>query len=152
MEEGSTRVFTGVHERQLDERGRVALPSAFRSSIGEHCYLTFGEDACVKVLSESAFRTEAEKMIAEVNAGSVTRSRQRAYASSVVTVAPDKQGRILLDPKLREYAGIEANQPVVVVGVLDRIEVWDPAQFENEESSGKEELAGAAVNSMEQER
>ncbi|WP_083908293.1 division/cell wall cluster transcriptional repressor MraZ [Ilumatobacter coccineus] len=143
MAESGTTVFTGVHERQLDERGRVALPSSFRSSIGEHCYLTFGEDACVKVLSESAFRTEAEKMIDDVNAGRVSRSRQRAYASSVLTVSPDKQGRILLDAKLRDYAGIDVNQPVVVVGVLDRIEVWDPVQFENEEASGKDELAGA---------
>lgn len=137
-------MFTGVHERQLDERGRVALPPSFRSSIGDRCYLTFGEDQCVKVLSEDAFRIEAEKMIADVEAGRVSRSRQRAYSASVVTVSPDKQGRILLEPKLREYAGIDANAPVVVVGVLNRIEVWHPDQFESEESDGKSQMAGLA--------
>lgn len=141
-------VFTGVHERQLDERGRVALPPTFRSSIGERCYLTFGEDACVKVLSEEAFRSEAQKLIAEVDAGRMTRSRQRAFAASVVTVSPDKQGRILLESKLREYAGIDANSPVTVVGVLDRIEIWNPTQFEHEEAAGKGEMAGPAATSL----
>ena len=141
-QKGSQRVFTGVHERQLDERGRVTLPPTFRSSIGERCYLTFGEDKCVKVLSEAAFAVEAEKLIADVDAGLVSRSRQRAFAASVVTVSPDKQGRILLEPKLRDYAGIDANSGVVVVGVLNRIEIWDPTQFDSEEESGKSEMAG----------
>jgi MraZ protein len=139
-------VFTGVHERQLDERGRVALPTTFRSHLGEFCYLTYGEDACVKVLSEAAFRKEAEALIDDVKAGSSTRARQRAFASSVVTVAPDKQGRIMLDQRLREYAGIGANEPVVVVGVLDCIEVWNPDMFATEESVGRNELSGASPN------
>lgn len=139
---GSERVFTGVHERQLDERGRVALPSTFRSSIGERCYITFGDDQCVKVLSEEAFREEADKLIADVNAGRASRSRQRAFAASVVTASPDKQGRILLEPKLRDYADVAPGGGVVVVGVLDHIEVWHPTHFEAEETAGKNELAG----------
>ena len=136
-------MFTGVHERQLDERGRVALPSTFRSTIGERCYITYGDDKCVKVMSEDAFRDEAQKLIVDVNEGRATRSRQRAFAASVVTANPDKQGRILLEPKLREYAGIDANAGVVVVGVLDHIEVWHPLQFASEEATGQDEMAGS---------
>lgn len=146
---GSDRVFTGVHERQLDERGRVALPSTFRSSIGERCYITFGDDQCVKVMSERAFAEEAEKLIADVNAGRASRSRQRAFAASVVTASPDKQGRILLEEKLRDYADITTGDGVVVVGVLDHIEVWHPRHFETEESAGKQELAGGAPGTAE---
>lgn len=119
----------------------MALPPTFRSTIGERCYLTFGEDACVKVLSEDAFRSEAQRMIDDVDAGRTSRSRQRAFAASVVTVSPDKQGRILVEEKLRDYAGIEANSAVTIVGVLDRIEVWNPSLFETEEQAGKDEMA-----------
>ena len=121
----------------------MALPPAFRSTIGEICYLTFGEDACVKVLSDEAFRAEAQKMIDDVNAGLVSRSRQRAFSASVHTVSPDKQGRIQIEAALRDYAGIEANAPVVLLGALDRIEVWTPEEFARETSVGADELAGA---------
>ena len=56
-------MFVGVYERQLDERGRVALPSAFRSDLGDRCYLFLGEDGCVSVRSEDSFQAEAAELI-----------------------------------------------------------------------------------------
>ena len=135
-------VFVGVYERQLDERGRVALPTPFRSSIGEHCYLTYGEDGCVRVLSEDSFRLEAQEIVDGVKSGETSRSKQRAFASSVVVAALDKQGRIVIDQRLREHAGIEPQAPIVVLGVLDRIEIWEPSRYSDEEATGKSELAG----------
>jgi MraZ protein len=52
-------VFVGVYERQLDERGRVALPSSYRADLGDHCYLFFGDDGCVSVRSVESFEAEA---------------------------------------------------------------------------------------------
>ncbi len=135
-------MFVGVHERQLDERGRVALPTPFRSSIGEHCYLTYGDDGCVRIMSEDNFRAEADEMLEAVKRGEISRSRQRAFASSVVVGALDKQGRLVVDPRLREHAGIEPQAPVVVLGVFDRIEIWEPGRYEAEESAGQNEIAG----------
>lgn len=138
-------MFVGVYERQLDERGRVALPTPFRSSIGEQCYLTYGEDGCVRIMSEDTFRTEAQEMIDAAKAGDISRSRQRAFSSSVVAAGLDKQGRLVVDQRLREHAGIEPQAPVVVLGVLDRIEIWEPTRYESEETAGKSEIAGAST-------
>ncbi|WP_420450456.1 division/cell wall cluster transcriptional repressor MraZ [Ilumatobacter sp.] len=135
-------MFVGVYERQLDERGRVALPTAFRSSIGEQCYLTYGDDGCVRIMSDETFRSEAQEMIDAVKAGTVSRSRQRAFASSVVAAGLDKQGRLVVDQRLRDHAGIAPQEPVVVLGSLDRIEIWEPGRYESEESAGKDEIAG----------
>ena len=52
---GSGAMFVGVHERQLDDKGRLALPSAFRSLLGDACYLVHGDDRCVNVYSTEAF-------------------------------------------------------------------------------------------------
>ena len=60
-------MFVGVHERQLDERGRVALPSQFRGDLGDHCYLFLGDDGCVTVRSEESFQTQALELIEQVN-------------------------------------------------------------------------------------
>jgi MraZ protein len=135
-------VFVGVYERQLDERGRVALPTAFRSSIGEQCYLTYGEDGCVRIMSEDNFNLEVQEMNDSVKAGETSRSRLRAFASSVVVAGLDKQGRIVVDPRLRSHAGIEPQAPIMVLGLFDRIEIWEPSRYEAEETLGKNEIAG----------
>ena len=46
---GAGAMFVGVHERQLDDKGRLALPSAFRALLGDACYLVYGDDRCVDV-------------------------------------------------------------------------------------------------------
>jgi len=124
LRQGAIRtVFVGVYERQLDERGRVALPTSFRSTIGEQF-----------------FHAEAQEMIDRVKAGEVSRAKQRVFASSVVVAGIDKQGRILLDPRLRTHAAIEPQAPVTVLGALDRIEIWEPKRYEQQETVGLQEM------------
>jgi MraZ protein len=135
-------VFVGVHERQLDERGRVALPTQFRSDIGEQCYLTFGEDGCVLVMSAENFDIEAKEIQKRVKLGETSRSRQRAFMSSVVETGVDKQGRIIVDPRLRANAGIDTQAPIVLLGLVDRIEIWNQDRYQIEEERGKSEIAG----------
>ena len=40
---------------------------------------------------------------------------------------PDKQGRVTITPELRQYAGLDRD--AVVIGVYDRIEVWEPGSW-----------------------
>jgi MraZ protein len=133
-------VFVGVYERQLDERGRVALPTAFRSTIGEQCYLTYGDDGCVRIMSADVFQAEAQEMIDRVKSGEVTRAKQRVFASSVVLAGIDKQGRLLVDPRLRAHAAVELQAPVTVLGALDRIEIWAPDRYRHQETIGLSEM------------
>jgi MraZ protein len=139
---GSRRVFVGVHERQLDERGRVALPSTFRGDLGEHCYLSIGDDGCVTVRSEDSFQAQAAELIEQVKRGAVSRDRKRAFSASAVHAMIDKQGRITLDARLRDHAGIEPQASVMVLGSLDQIEIWDPAAYRRSELTGQQEIAG----------
>ncbi|MFT4655986.1 MAG: MraZ protein [Candidatus Aldehydirespiratoraceae bacterium] len=133
-------VFVGVYERQLDERGRVALPTAFRGTIGEQWYLTFGDDGCVRLMSADVFQRKAQQMLDDVKSGSVSRAKERVFASSVVVAGTDKQGRLLIDQRLREHAGIGQQVPVMVLGALDRVEIWEPSRYEQQESAGLREM------------
>jgi MraZ protein len=139
-QEAISNVFVGVYERQLDERGRVALPPSFRSTIGEQCYLTYGDDGCVRIMSDDVFQAEAQDMIDKVRTGEVSRAKQRVFASSVVRAGIDKQGRVLVDPRLRSHAAVELQAPVTVLGALDRIEIWEPTRFEEQEAEGLAEM------------
>ena len=135
-------MFVGVYERQLDERGRVALPSSYRGELGDHCYLFFGDDGCVSVRSVDTFESEAADMVAKAKRGEVSRNRLRAFASSASQATIDKQGRVTLDARLREHAGLEPQAAVVVLGNIDQIELWDPEAHRRNEMAGQHEIAG----------
>ena len=135
-------MFVGVYERQLDERGRVALPSSYRGELGDHCYLFFGDDGCVSVRSVESFEAEAAELVAKAKRGEVSRNRQRAFASSATQATIDKQGRVTLDARLREHAGLAAQAAVVVLGNIDQIEIWDPEAHRRNETEGQYEIAG----------
>jgi MraZ protein len=135
-------VFVGVYERQLDERGRVALPSSFRSDLGEHCYLFIGDDGCVSVRSEESFQSQAAELIDAVKRGEASRDRKRAFSASAVQATIDKQGRVTIDQRLRDHAGIAPQGSVMVLGSLDQIEIWDPVAYRATEDAGQREIAG----------
>lgn len=135
-------MFVGVYERQLDERGRVALPSSYRGVLGDHCYLFFGDDGCVSVRSVDSFEAEATELVAKAKRGEVSRNRLRAFASSASEATIDKQGRATLDARLREHAGLEPQAAVMVLGNIDSIELWEPEAFRQTEAAGQHEIAG----------
>ncbi len=135
-------MFVGVHERQLDPKGRLALPAAFRPRLEPRCYLAFGQDKCIDVLTAEAFEQVAQEMLDKVRSGEIDRNQQRALAANTIEVTVDAQGRVNLDEKLRDYAGIELNTKVVVAGSFDRVEIWDPSRHERITTAGTQQIAG----------
>ncbi len=135
-------MFVGTHERQLDPKGRIALPSAFRPRLEPKCYLALGRDKCVDVLTIDAFLSVANEAIEKVRRGEMDRKEQRALASNMVEVSVDAQGRINVDENLRTYAGLELNSRVIVSGSFDRVEIWDPQRHQRISESGTQDLAG----------
>jgi MraZ protein len=135
-------MFVGVHERQLDDKGRLALPSAFRPLLGDTCYLVHGDAGCVSVYSAAAFEAMGADMMARVRNREVSITRARALAHSATRVTLDKQGRVTLDEKLRNYADLEPGSKVVVAGAFDWAEVWNEELYERIAADGRDELAG----------
>jgi hypothetical protein len=101
-------MFVGAHERQLDDKGRVALPATYRAHLGEHCYLVKGTDKCVEVIPSEAFEQFGRELIAKVDRGELSLNRQRAMASSAVLVTLDRQGR---GQHRREAADVRRHLP-----------------------------------------
>lgn len=135
-------LFVGSFERNLDDKGRLALPAAYRSLLGEHCYLAKGPDKCVNVVPAAVFEEEAAILTARVRSGEVPRNQARALASSATLATLDKQGRINLDEALRTYAGLALGTTVTVAGSFDRLEIWATDRFARVDDDGTEGLAG----------
>ncbi len=134
--------FVGAHERQLDPKGRLALPAAFRRRLEPVCYLTLGQDQCVNVLTADDFDADAREMLDKVRRGEMSRDEMRAKAARTLEVRVDAQGRINLDEKLRDYAGLQLDTPVIVAGAYDRLEIWQPERFERVSTQGADAMAG----------
>ena len=139
-------LFVGTHERQLDDKGRLAMPAPFRTHLGEHCYVVFGPDRCLEVYPSAPFEQIAATLMERVDRGEVSRQRQRVVSSSATLVTLDRQGRITLDENARPYAGISTQQQVVVTGNFRLLAIWSPAQFELVTEEGRTDLAGSRAS------
>ena len=137
--------FTGVFERQLDVKGRLALPASYRARLGTSCYLTLGEDNGIEVFTEAMFDEEADRMQALQRLGQISMDRLRAFSARASAVEPDAQGRIYLDERLRKHANLETRGPAVVLGRLDRIEICSVERYERSMRSGEEEFSAGAT-------
>jgi MraZ protein len=135
-------MFFGLHERQLDAKGRVALPAGYRDDLGERCMLVFGESECIEVHAAADFETRAAELREDVKRGAATMARQRALAHSATPVAIDRQGRITVDERLREFARMPLSSKVIVTGNIDRVELWSEAVYREVAERTRAEMAG----------
>ena len=141
--QGGGEVFVGAHERQLDPKGRLALPAPYRPRLEPRCYLSFGRDKCIDVMTAEEFEQIGREAVEKVKKGEMSRAEQRALAFNSVEVVIDAQGRINLSEEFRNYAGLTLNSRIVVAGSFDRVEIWDPARYERVALEGTEQIAGA---------
>ena len=136
-------MFVGRHERQLDPKGRLAMPSPFRPRFEPSCFLAFGNDGCIDVFTREEFEQMAQEATEKMKRGELSRDAWRALAHNSFEATVDTQGRINLDRDLREFATLELGSKVVVAGSYDRVEIWNSDDYAVMRARGTSELKGA---------
>jgi MraZ protein len=120
--------LTGEFRHTLDDRSRVAVPVRFRTRLAQGATLARWLDKCLGLFPHD----EWEELAAKLRGLPLTNAKAREFArfmsSGAVEVKLDKQGRILVPGYLREYAGLSVGE-VIVVGALNRLEIWAPAAW-----------------------
>jgi MraZ protein len=124
-----TPFLTGEYRHALDDRGRIAVPARFRTRMAEGATLTRWLDACLAVFPRDAWAELAEKLRSLPLTSTQARQFGRFMSSGAVDVELDRQGRLLVPGYLRSYAGLEPGE-VIVVGALNRLEIWAPSAWE----------------------
>lgn len=130
-------MFLGDYIHTLDDKGRVVMPSSFRSAIkedGGQVVVTKGSDGNLVIFTASKFDEIAAEELARPRLLEARRDLRAKFASADLQKI-DSQGRVTLKPKLRDFAGLADATEVAVVGMYDRIEVWDVAAFEEEQAA-----------------
>jgi len=120
-------VFQGEFDHSVDDKGRVIIPTRFRSSLGERFYMTKGLDGCIFVYTEAAYKDLSESLSRQRQLDEHTMRLQRFFTSTEVSA--DSQGRVAIPMKLREYAKIGEQGDVVIVGTGVRIEIWSAGSW-----------------------
>jgi MraZ protein len=122
-------LFLGKHDYAMDERGRVPLPPRYRDALMQGIILTQGTpDRCIRAYPASSFDDQAALYMNEPVTTRNGRVMRRAFFSGAYQAEMDRQGRVLIPPLLREFAGLESQ--VVVVGTGEGMEIWSAADFE----------------------
>ena len=135
-------MFLGTHTPRLDEKGRLFLPAKFRDELAAGLVVTRGQDRCLAIWPVAAFVEQTKTLQSSPSSSKQVRDYQRMLASAASDETPDKQGRITIPPHLRAYAGLDKD--CVVVGAINRVEVWDAAAWEA--YSAEQESAFAEMN------
>lgn len=133
---GERAVFLGEYRHTIDPKGRIVLPADVREEFADGCVVTKGQEKCLYVFPLARWAEEVEKLNRLPRTNKNVRSYLRSYLSGAKEQVPDRQGRIAVPEHLRSYAALERD--TVVVGVLDRIEIWNEASWEDLSSRADE--------------
>jgi len=134
-------IFRGRFEYTIDPKGRVNIPARFREQLtetGRESIVVTNYSGCLYAYPAAEWERIEEKLAVKVS--SVNRKKNafvRFFVGGAVEVASDKQGRILIPPSLRTYAGLERD--VVIIGMPNRFEIWDRARWDVEVSRFEKE-------------
>lgn len=120
--------FVGQYEHQMDEKGRVSLPSAFRREADtDRFVLLQWEKPYLTLFPEAKWSDVQSRLLEFRRSDPQAWNHVRMIVANAVEVAPDKQGRILVPAVLQEAAGLA--QSVLLSGNIDRVELWDPETY-----------------------
>lgn len=127
-------MFRGVHNINLDAKGRMAVPARFRDSLmqeeqGALVITIDTEERCLLVYPLKEWEPIQAKLEALPSFNSAARRIQRLIIGHATDVDLDGSGRILLPAPLREYAGLE--KKMVMMGQGNKFELWNEAHWQD---------------------
>jgi MraZ protein len=122
-------MFLGTYAPKLDDKGRVILPAKFREELSTGIVMTRGQERCLYVFTTREFDVVHEKIRQAPITSKEGRDFLRVFLSGASAETPDKQNRVTIPANLRAYASLDRD--LTVIGVGDRVEIWDTTVWES---------------------
>lgn len=134
-------MFRGRFDHTIDSKGRTSIPSKFREVLStnydERLIITNFDD-CLWAYPVKEWQVIEEKVSALPQFKPEVKALQRVFISAATECPIDKQGRIIIPPTLREYAGMDKD--IVLVGMTKRIELWSKERWLKEFAKSQEKI------------
>ena len=122
-------MFLGEFTHKLDSKNRIMMPSEFREELIDEIFITKGPESSLIVYTKEEFERQSAILNNLSNENKKNRAIKRLFFSSTIKTSLDKQGRILLNKNLRDYANIKYE--AMIIGNNLTIEIWDINQWQN---------------------
>ena len=124
-------MFAGEYLCKLDEKGRFIVPSPMRERLeteGNGVVFLKGPEQSLWIYSTAEWARVLDRTKAKLD-----EDQSRLFMHFVVSEAGtsdvDKAGRILIPTKLRKLVPVEEDQEIILVGLYNRMEVWNPSEW-----------------------
>ena len=132
-------MLIGRYDYALDAKNRLNFPARFRAEMGETFVVTCWLDGCLVAFPASKW----EDMAAQLENCNLADARavQHKLFPNAIEVTPDKQGRIQLPAKLREYAGLDHD--VTIIGSRSFAEIWKTEAWNDNQATSDEDFTAA---------
>ena len=140
--------FSSEYECKLDAKGRLVLPAKVKSVLpiesGNSIVVTRGFEPCLVIYPKSEWNKVFEK-VASLNEFNIEYRRfQRNFLRGNTETDLDKIGRFGIPKSLIKHAKLEKD--VVMVGLGNRLEIWNPEVYEEFLIKDENEFAVMAEN------
>ena len=137
-------MFMGEYHHTIDDKGRLIIPSKFRTELGESFVITRGLENCLFVYSLVEWNKIVDKLKKLPFTKKDARNFTRFFLSGATITELDKQGRANIQTSLIDYASLEKD--CVVIGVNDRLEIWSKDKWEEFFNANSDTLSDIAEN------
>lgn len=139
-------MFRGSSFHNIDPKGRIIIPSRFRYVIkasGINRIMITRMDQGLFAYTRDQWGKLEDKILHLPEKSESMRRFQRFFIGGAHDCKCDSQGRVLIPPILKQYAGLE--KEIVLVGVLDRFEIWSRKAWDQENEMMEKDLADDQV-------
>jgi MraZ protein len=138
--------FTSEYESKLDSKGRLVLPSRIKSQLpsgeGNELVIRRGFEPCLIIYPMVEFKKVFSKISGLSEFNEEYRKLQRNFFSGTATVELDANGRFVIPKNMLSYAQLEKD--IVLVGMGNKVEVWNPSTYEKHLIKDTSELSKLA--------
>lgn len=124
-------MFAGEYLCKVDEKGRFIVPSPIRERLeleGNSVVFLKGSDQSLWVYSSGEWEKVLERTKTKLDEDQ-SRLFMHFVVSEVGTSDVDKTGRILIPSRLRKHVPMDEDLEIIIVGLYNRLEVWNPAEW-----------------------
>lgn len=134
----------GEYHHNVDDKGRLVLPSKFRNLLGENFIITRGFEKCLYVYSLAEWEKLENQLKTLPFTKKDARTVNRFFFSGAAECEFDSQGRTCLTSPLVSYAGLI--RECVIIGANNRIEIWDKSAWDTFMLENNDQLSDLAEN------
>ncbi len=135
-------MFLGEFRHNIDDKKRLAIPSKFRSELGQKAVLTIGFDKCLFLFPQKEWEKLAEKLSSLPLGQTSVRELNRLMLAGAAEVEFDRLGRVLIPDYLVKYADLK--KKAVIAGLYNRIEIWSESRWDSYKTKAEKELGNLA--------